>query len=100
MPNHLHGILEISKSVADRHAYPLRPESQYQNLPVVIGSFKSAATKQVNKMLSLKWQKSYYDRIIRNEKELGHIRVYITNNPLKWDLEKQENSNDQRNPSK
>jgi len=35
------------------------------------------------------WQRNYYDRIIRNEKELSQIREYITNNPLKWNLDKE-----------
>ena len=29
------------------------------------------------------WQTLYYDRIIRNEKELFRIREYIKNNPAK-----------------
>ncbi|MAT58716.1 MAG: transposase, partial [Ignavibacteriae bacterium] len=32
-------------------------------------------------------QRSFYDRIIRNETELFNIRKYIEQNPLKWDLE-------------
>ncbi|MBZ0201506.1 MAG: transposase [Ignavibacteria bacterium] len=31
------------------------------------------------------WQRSFYDRIIRNEKELENIRNYILYNPLKWE---------------
>ena len=31
------------------------------------------------------WQKSYYDRIIRNERELDNVRRYIKNNPLNWE---------------
>ncbi len=34
------------------------------------------------------WQKNYYDRIIRNEDELQKVREYIVNNPLKWELNK------------
>jgi len=33
------------------------------------------------------WQRSYYDRIIRNEKELYQIRKYIEQNPLSLDIE-------------
>ena len=35
-----------------------------------------------------KWQRSFNDRIIRDEKELFNIRKYIQQNPSKWDLEK------------
>lgn len=34
------------------------------------------------------WQKSFYDHIIRDEKSLNNIRQYVINNPLKWDLDK------------
>ena len=90
MPNHLHGVVDI---VVDRHACPLQCQRQHQKLPVIIGSFKSAVTKQINENnLSFTWQKSYYDHIIRNEKSLQKIREYIVNNPAKWqeDIENQK----------
>ena len=101
MPNHLHGIIEIMDAIAivgDRHACPLQSQSvkrQYQKLPIIIGSFKSAVTKQINQNqnnVSFAWQKSYYDHIIRNEKSLQKIREYIVNNPAKWkeDIENQK----------
>jgi REP element-mobilizing transposase RayT len=30
------------------------------------------------------WQPRYYDRIIRDEKELNNVRDYIANNVLAW----------------
>jgi putative transposase len=33
------------------------------------------------------WQKSFYDHIIRNEKDLNRVREYISNNPLQWHLD-------------
>ena len=33
------------------------------------------------------WQRNYYERIIRNEDELNHIREYIFNNPANWDTD-------------
>ncbi|MBK6910938.1 MAG: hypothetical protein IPH10_08425 [bacterium] len=35
------------------------------------------------------WQRSFYDRIIRNEHELGLARQYIMDNPLNWELDKE-----------
>ena len=32
------------------------------------------------------WQRSYHDRIVRNDEELNRIRKYIINNPSKWEL--------------
>ena len=33
------------------------------------------------------WQRSFHDRIIRNEIELNKIRTYICNNPGQWDAD-------------
>jgi len=98
MPSHLHGIIAIINGdsiVGNGHAYSLHKKPQYQKLPVIIGSFKSAVTKQINQTYaanSFSWQKSYYDHIIRNEKSLQKIREYIRNNPAKWeeDIENEE----------
>jgi putative transposase len=33
------------------------------------------------------WQRSYHDRIIRNETELNRIRTYVCSNPSNWDAD-------------
>ena len=35
------------------------------------------------------WQRNYYEHVIRNENELYRITEYIQNNPLKWDLDRE-----------
>ncbi len=35
------------------------------------------------------WQRSYHDRIVRNETELDHLREYIATNPLRWHLDRE-----------
>jgi putative transposase len=30
------------------------------------------------------WQRSYWDRVIRSDRELNEIRKYIDDNPLRW----------------
>lgn len=103
MPNHFHGIIRIFDAVGNnhdvshrndvghRHAYDLRnTKRQFQKIPIIVGSFKSAVSKRIHKIsseLNFRWQSSYYDRIIRNGKELYNIRTYITFNPLKWDVD-------------
>jgi len=57
---------------------------------------KSTITKQINALQNdffFSWQKSYYDRIIRNEDELQRIRQYISENPLKWEENKNNTEN-------
>ncbi len=61
-------------------------------LPKVIGYFKMNTAKLINQMINRSgpfWQPNYYEHIIRNEKELSRIREYIQNNPLKWDLDRE-----------
>jgi REP element-mobilizing transposase RayT len=38
-------------------------------------------------------QRNYYERVIRNEKELDKIRKYIFENPLKWELDRNNPEN-------
>jgi putative transposase len=114
MPNHLHGIIIIKNGSRNRHnrgdgkecaenkgtggASSLQEmERRLQRLPVVMGSYKSIVTKMAHKNqkdsdLFFRWQKSYYDHIIRNKKSLNFIRRYILNNPANWeeDLENPE----------
>jgi hypothetical protein len=35
------------------------------------------------------WQEDYFERIIRDEKELLSIRDYILSNPLRWKLDRE-----------
>ena len=69
MPNHIHLIIRITGGHGDP---PL------QN---VIGGIKSYTTKIYGKTL---WQRSFYDHIIRDEKDYMRICEYIENNPQKW----------------
>ena len=97
MPNHVHGIIIIDSDegpVGNRHACSLQQGRQYQKLPVVIGSYKSAVTRKINQIKNeFNWHKSFYDHIIRNDKSLHRIRKYIHYNALKWEYN-QENKNE------
>lgn len=97
MPNHIHGIIMIydHKPVGVQYIEPLR-ESKYQHIiPGSIGSiirsYKSAVTRWCNKnnQQNFQWQRNYYERVVRNENELNQIREYIQNNPLKWELDRE-----------
>jgi hypothetical protein len=34
------------------------------------------------------WQRNYWERVVRDEKELKSIREYIQNNPAQWEMDK------------
>jgi len=87
MPNHIHGIIINNNNVGDENFHPLQHKTTLSN---VIKGFKIGVTNWSNKndFSGFKWQRSFYDRIIRNEKELFNNRKYIQLNPTKWDIEK------------
>jgi len=95
MPNHLHGII-ILNNVETGHAPSLQSlNTSIPSLGNIIGSFKSAVTKwcNANNHKYFAWQPRFFERIIRNEKELNNIRKYIEQNPLKWEIEKNNPDN-------
>lgn len=67
--------------------------NKIEKLGIIIKNFKTLTTKifidnvkennwpKFNKRL---WQRDYYERIIRNEKEYFKIKEYIKNNPKMW----------------
>ncbi len=98
MPNHVRGILWIidlnSTKLAVRatHASPLRqPRSARgpapSSLAAIIGSYKSAVSRAINRLGNSSkfqiWQRNYYERVIRDDRELDAIRNYITHNAIK-----------------
>lgn len=102
MPNHIHGIVIIDvvtanlavkrNDVGDANFASPTNDRTKMKLSVIIQQFKRVCTIQAKEIKihheGNLWQRSFYDRIIRNEKELYNIRKYIQQNPLKWDLEK------------
>ena len=95
MPNHIHGIIIIN-NVGDVKFASLTDRTKME-LCKLIQQFKRAVTlkiKSINHESNFKWQRSFYDRIIRNEKELFNIRKYIRQNPTRWIMEKSINNLD------
>ena len=115
MPNHIHGIIWLGVDEAHPragHAPPLqkiegagppspscmRAEARRNGrtrstLPAVVGSFKSAVSREIALLGARRqgsvWQRSFFDRAIRSEEELLRVREYISQNPMKWDLDRE-----------
>ena len=84
MPDHLHGILYLD-SPPQIEWKPNAFGPQRKNLPDIIRAYKGAITKWANENKhTFKWQRSYYDRVIRNEEEYRRIKSYISENPYRW----------------
>ena len=75
-----------------RGASPLRPRGAAPgSVGAILGSFKSTSSRRINLLHGTPgppvWQRDYYDRVIRDDKELDAFRRYILDNPAKWDLD-------------
>ncbi|MBQ7903636.1 MAG: hypothetical protein IJ362_07905 [Oscillospiraceae bacterium] len=77
MPNHIHMIIRIGID-SDGTMWASSPT---QGIPQLIKSFKTLVTKNCGKSI---FQRSYYDHIIRDEKDYMEKRNYILTNPSKW----------------
>lgn len=98
MPNHIHGIIIIDDHRGEALCVSPRilpnqnvqPRAGKPTLGQVIGYFKYQSTKEMNALddngvITKFWQRNYYERIIRNEKELKQKTEYILGNLSRWD---------------
>jgi len=108
MPNHLHGIIQITDDVQPIVGVPLvgtRSEENGQpqgiaptskatkSIGDIIGAFKSVTTNEYIQGVKEKnwrtfdgklWQRNYYEHIIRNDESYNKIAEYIYENPECW----------------
>ena len=86
MPTHVHAILVLTQTGEEGRA-AAAPSARYP-LSEVIRGFKTYSARRINKRRDTRgnavWQRNYYERIIRNERELEAIRAYIESNPAQW----------------
>jgi REP element-mobilizing transposase RayT len=80
MPNHVHGIVQfVRQAPANERLAPLSE---------VVRAFKTYSARRVNLLRGVSgapvWQRNYYERIIRDDRELEHVRRYIAENPSHW----------------
>jgi REP element-mobilizing transposase RayT len=83
MPNHIHFVLWLEPQGKNR-----------PSLEDIVRVYKSLTARAANSYLRSRgyivgsqfWQRSFYDRVIRDEAELEQKRTYIRNNPVKDDL--------------
>ena len=98
MPNHIHGIIALADDdgrgtlqrapTIERFGKPTS-----DSIPTILRLFKSATTKRINEMRDTPgmpvWQRNYYEHIIRNESSLDRIRQYISDNPARWAIDRE-----------
>jgi REP element-mobilizing transposase RayT len=98
MPNHIHAILIIEHSVGSGfRARPEESEEPNTSLFDIVARFKSLTTNRY--IYGVKnlgwpvfeqrlWQRSFYEHVIRNEREHQAISDYILSNPMNWEKDK------------
>ncbi|MEN9416075.1 MAG: hypothetical protein RLZ62_2379 [Bacteroidota bacterium] len=98
MPNHIHGIVIIEKTVSGV-AVPLHPATKPQaggfagsnnpvlneNLSRIVRWYKGRCSFEIRKVNPVfQWQTRFHDHIIRNDATYQRINDYIENNPANW----------------
>jgi len=109
MPNHIHGIIIIDSTLEySKHGFKdnsrlvatgldlsSQKNQKILSLSNIIGAFKTTSSKLIHQagLTNFAWQRSFYDHVIRNEKYLDKIRLYIQNNPTKWEEDRNNPKN-------
>ena len=116
MPNHIHILIEIkwveTTGRVRMHSHPTAQDKsswvfderwalwlRWNNISSVMRGLKASITKNIRKQFNdyeFKWQRSFYDVIIKNEEQLNKTRLYIEQNPLKWHLDVNNPDNEEK----
>ena len=103
MPNHVHLLIRIdnermiheaSQRISNEraiHESPLQVDkapiaTKRSLLSQVIGYLKMNSSKQIHSFAPdlVVWQRSFYDHVVRGERDYGEAWAYIDGNPGKW----------------
>ncbi|MBX3048840.1 MAG: hypothetical protein KIT46_00895 [Anaerolineales bacterium] len=100
MPNHAHAIIVVSNSrrgalqsaptkTDPSKSGPTSDSVRPKPLGRIVGAYKTHTTVQINAAENTAglrfWQRNYYERIIRNEREYEAVYAYIQANPINWE---------------
>ncbi len=111
LPNHIHGIIVLVDTYGvgdvrtDGVGAGLKPAPTggdafinagvRHGLPEVVRALKTYSARRINASRGTTgasvWQRGYYERVIRNERELNLPRQYIVSNPHNWRKDRELN---------
>lgn len=80
MPDHIHMLIRLEEQGVEKRS------PQASRIASIVRSIKTLTTKEIGEPI---FQRSYYDHVIRNQRDYNEIWEYIENNPRKWMLKKQ-----------
>jgi putative transposase len=103
MPNHVHGIIVLHDpgpivgaglkpaptiGISPAPTIDKQTNPKPHGLPEIVRALKTFSSRRINESgHTFKWQRGYFDRIVRDEKALYFIRKYIRENPLHWNID-------------
>ena len=101
MPNHIHAIIILEKSIFENTPTDISKKSfirKPKSISSFVAGFKSAVNSKIDDYIddyklnipkfnrnNHFFQANYNDHIIRNEKEYYRIAQYIIDNPINWE---------------
>ena len=78
MPDHIHFVVMI-------------PENSETSLSQIVCAYKSMVSREWLEVCKSRgwtmgklWQRNFYEHVIRNDRDLDEIRLYIAGNPGRW----------------
>ena len=86
MPDHIHLMIRLDNG-SMWASTPTGAKKQHNRVSNIVRSIKVLVAKEIGESI---FQRSYYDHVIRNQRDYDEIWQYIENNPRKWLIERRE----------
>ncbi len=88
MPNHVHALIWIQAEITEGSTAREYGNPVAGSISMLVTAYKGAVTKKANNANEMPgpslWQRNFYDRIVRSERELANVQEYIRTNPVRW----------------
>ena len=83
MPDHIHLLVQVDESASIGTSRAPSPTNMA--IPHFVSTLKRLCHREIGSVI---FQRSYYDHVIRNQRDYDEIWEYIENNPRKWIMQK------------
>jgi putative transposase len=94
MPNHLHGILVLSRDVPGARGWDLERAavtSRAYVLGDIVRAFKATTGRYIRShgLPCFQWQRGLYEHVIEDDAEMFEVQEYIRRNPEEWQRDRE-----------
>jgi REP element-mobilizing transposase RayT len=86
MPDHLHGVLLLGGDPDVQEVVLLGDAVKRFKGTTTIAYAQHARAGEWRRFNGRLWQQRYFDRVVRNHRDLDRNRDYIRTNPERWEL--------------